>query len=42
VSPVTDMQFDHADWINPVITFDRDVKMLDDQKPIQKLPEENK
>lgn len=25
VEPVTDMQFDHADWINPVITFDHSV-----------------
>lgn len=25
VEPVTDMQFDHADWINPIITFDHPV-----------------
>lgn len=25
VEPVTDMQFDHADWINPIVTFDHSI-----------------
>jgi Gpi18-like mannosyltransferase len=32
VEPVTDMQFDHADWINPIISFDHPV----DEKPAEK------